>query len=34
MFHAPPGRIHGFGWMGLFDVEGDPVELPPHHDVT
>ena len=34
MFHAHQAEFTDLGWMGLFDVRGDPVELPPHHDVT
>jgi FtsP/CotA-like multicopper oxidase with cupredoxin domain len=34
MFHAHQADFTDLGWMGLFDVRGDPVELPPHHDVT
>jgi FtsP/CotA-like multicopper oxidase with cupredoxin domain len=34
MFHAHQADFTDLGWMGLFDVRGDPVELPPNHDAT
>lgn len=33
MFHAHQTEFTDLGWMGLFDVRGDPVE-PPLHDAT
>jgi FtsP/CotA-like multicopper oxidase with cupredoxin domain len=33
MFHAHQTEFTDLGWMGLFDVRGDPVE-PPSHDAT
>lgn len=34
MFHAHQAEFTDLGWMGLFDVRGNPVESPPRHDVT
>ena len=33
MFHAHQTEFTDLGWMGLFDVRGDPVD-PPLHDAT
>jgi FtsP/CotA-like multicopper oxidase with cupredoxin domain len=33
MFHAHQTEFTDLGWMGLFDVRGDPVD-PPLHDTT
>jgi manganese oxidase len=34
MFHAHQTEFTDLGWMGLFDVRGDPVTPPPQHDAT